>query len=131
MNLISHNALFPRPCVGFILPMSEGGLVIREIPAELVRMYFDSVSPEDTVICWNPETYTDFRIMFNVLREGYPSLELEDFILFNTALSIGSRCGQPWPICCLLAHKNLYGDSVIFEDEGDSDDTSFRRGLSR
>lgn len=111
--------------------MSEGGLVIREIQTELVRMYFDSVSPEDTGICWNPETYTNFRIMFNALREIYPSLELEDFSLFNTALSIGGRDGQSWSICCLLARKELCGDSISFVNEGDSDDTSSRRGLSR
>lgn len=56
MNLISYNALFPvlvedlscpyyDECCGLL---SEGALVIREIPAELVRMYFDSVSPKYT-----------------------------------------------------------------------------------
>lgn len=70
-------------------------MVIREIPSELVRMYFDSVSPEDTVLYWNQEAYINFRIMFNVLREVYSSLELEDFSLFNAVLSIGSRDGQP------------------------------------
>lgn len=94
-------------------------------------MYFDSVSPEDTVISWNQEAYINFRIVFNVLREVYSSLELEDSGLFNAALSIGSLCDQPWSICCLLAHKNLYGDSAIFADEGDSDDTSSRGGPLR